>query len=83
MNNWNLMYDGSSPDGRGGAKYIGRTEGWEIARAFFDTRESNPYWTGYVEIITDDKIIRIRSSDVKAWDEFIKRIDKRVDELHD
>lgn len=60
IDKWFLMYDGSSPDGRGSAKYVGRTEDWEIARAFYDVNENNPYWTGYVEIVTDKTIERMK-----------------------
>jgi len=59
-NEWYLMYDGSSPDGRGGAKYIGRTESLDTAKAFYDVNSSNPYWTGYVEIVNDKSIERMR-----------------------
>lgn len=63
MAKWYLMYDGSSPDGRGGAKYFGRTTDREIAEEFYLSNKKNPYWTGYVDIVTYDKITRMSIRD--------------------
>ena len=56
---WYLMYDGSSPDGRGSAKYVARTLSKEHAEEFYNSNKENPYWTGYVDIITNYDIVRM------------------------
>lgn len=53
-----LLYDGDSPDGRGSAKYIGRTNDKEKALKHYESCKS-PYSTGYVDIITDTKNVRM------------------------
>jgi len=59
MNNWYLMYDGSSSDGLGEPEYVGRTTDKEIAREFYLRNKDSPYWTGHVDIVSDKKIARM------------------------
>ena len=54
MKTWYLLYDGSSPDGRGDAKYIGRTVIKKEAERHHEKTRKNPYSTGYVMAVTDD-----------------------------
>lgn len=53
---WYLLYDGNSEDGRGPHYYIGRTLDSKVALKHFKIIKKNPYSTGRVEIVTDDKI---------------------------
>lgn len=50
---WFLLYGGTSCDGAGPGKYIGRTLDVDEARKHFLKCRKNPYSTGKVEIITD------------------------------
>lgn len=60
MNTIFRLYDGSSPDGRGDATYIGRTDDAKKAYGFWKKVRKNPYSTGYVVIETD-------TEEVKPW----------------
>ena len=51
---WFLLFDGSSVDGRGFPRYIGRTIDKYAARLHYDNVKNNPYSIGKVEIITDN-----------------------------
>ena len=51
---WYLLFDGSSPDGRGNPNYIGRTTDKKKAVAHYKKCKS-PYSTGKVIIVTDDR----------------------------
>ena len=55
METWYLLYDGDSVDGRGGARYVGRTTDRKQAEAHYHKCAKNPYSTGYVLIITDKR----------------------------
>jgi hypothetical protein len=59
---WFLLYEGSSPDGRGTAEYVGRTTDPVVARAHHAKVSSNPYSTGYVQRITDGYARMVRSA---------------------
>ena len=48
-----LLFDGSSPDGRGRADYIGRTTDAKVARKHFDKCKNDFYSTGKVIAVTD------------------------------
>lgn len=52
---WYLLFDGQSEDGRGSPSYIGRTTDKWKAKAHFDHCNMNPYSTGKVVIVTDEK----------------------------
>lgn len=56
MNNATLfmLYEGSSPDGRGYAKLVGKTIHKAAALKHYDVVSSNPYSCGYVKIVTKD-----------------------------
>ncbi len=73
---WYLLYGGSSEDGRGPGKYIGRTTESDVA--FKHAREcaSDPYSTGYVIALTDRCDIRMpgRLADRPAWDRYVTSI---------
>ena len=56
---WYLLYDGSSPDGRGTARYVARTLSKERAEEFYNVNKESPHWTGYVEIVTSYDIVRM------------------------
>ena len=58
MDAWYLLYDGSSPDGRGAGNYIGRTTDKKVAKAHFKKCAEDPYSTGGVTIVTDTKAWR-------------------------
>ena len=57
--NWYLLYDGQSTDGRGHAKYLTRTTDKHIAEMHYCKTIKNPYSNGYVVILTDttEKIV--------------------------
>jgi hypothetical protein len=57
--NWYLLYDGQSTDGRGHAKYLTRTTDKQIAEMHYRKIIKNPYSNGYVVILTDktEKIV--------------------------
>lgn len=63
---WYLLFDGSSPDGRGEPKYIGRTTSKTIAKKHFKEVESNPYSTGKVMIANDFAFGRATATDFKG-----------------
>lgn len=56
---WFLLYGGSSEDGLGPGIYIGRTTDEAVARKHAEECSKNPYSTGYVNVVTDDKILRL------------------------
>lgn len=62
MKTWYLLYDGSSPDGRGGGRYVGRTTDKTVARNHYKECSKDPYCTGWVEIVTDDRVDRASSA---------------------
>lgn len=51
---WFLLFEGSSVDGRGSPKYVGRTIDKHAARTHYINVKNNPYSIGKVEIITDN-----------------------------
>ena len=53
MSLWYLLFDGSSPDGRGEPKYTGRTTHKAVAKKHFKKVDSNPYSIGRVMIASD------------------------------
>jgi len=57
--NWYLLYDGQSTDGRGNAKYFMRTTDKHIAEMHYRKILKNPYSTGYVVILTDSTETRV------------------------
>lgn len=56
---WYLLYEGTSPDGRGSAEYVGRTIDPAVARAHHKKVHGSPYSTGYVMRITDGYARRV------------------------
>ena len=65
MNEWYLLYGGSSADGRGDAVYKGRTIEKSEALAFYVKHiKDNPYSTGKVQIITNQYIYRAGIKDL-------------------
>lgn len=62
---WYLLFDGSSPDGRGEPKYVGRTTSKALAQKHFKEVESNPYSTGKVMIANDFAFRRATTTDFK------------------
>lgn len=55
---WFLLYGGSSPDGRGAGRYIGRTTDVKVALKHWREIKKDPYSTGCVDIITNTNIVR-------------------------
>lgn len=53
MSVWYLMFQGSSPDGRGDCDYCGRTTSKKMAHQHFMNISRNPYSTGKVLIVND------------------------------
>lgn len=58
MTPWFILYDGTSPDGRGVARYAGRTTDPSIARKHFEKTQSDPHSVGYVLVVTDTSSYR-------------------------
>jgi len=54
MENWYLLFGGSSVDGRGEGKYQGRTLSKKEAIDHFQQCNSDPYSIGYVLIVKSD-----------------------------
>lgn len=63
MGVWYLLFDGSSPDGRGEPEFIGRTLHKEVAKKHFEKVDGNPYSTGKVMIVTDFSFKRAFADD--------------------
>lgn len=61
MITWFLLYDGTSEDGRGLGYYCGRTTDAKLAKLHYDKCRSSSYNTGYVDIVTDNKLERASS----------------------
>lgn len=55
---WYLMHDGTSVDGRGGGKYIGRTTDKSKALEHFRKTNADPYSIGCVKVVTDSQVFR-------------------------
>jgi len=55
MGLWYLLFEGSSPDGRGEPKYVGRTKHQAQAYKCFKKVNNSPYSTGKVMIANDFK----------------------------
>ncbi len=55
MITWFLLFDGSSPDGRGHAEFIGRTENSNKARDHYNQCKRNWHSNGYVQVVTDTR----------------------------
>lgn len=60
---WFLLFDGSSADGMGPGQYAGRTDDPDVARAHHEKIRANPYSTGYVEVVEDDRIFYVHGCD--------------------
>lgn len=58
---WFLLYGGSSADGSGPGKYIGRTTESDVAFKHAKECARDPYSTGYVIAVTDKSEIRVSS----------------------
>ena len=59
---WYLLYEGSSPDGRGFPVYIGRTRSKLIAKKHYTDTAKDPYSNGCVEFVTPTE-----KSQVNQW----------------
>lgn len=57
---WYILYDGSSPDGMGRASFVLRTLDKEVAIQHSYKCDSDPYCTGYTQVVTDTSIYRMR-----------------------
>lgn len=55
---WYLLFDGTSVDGRGEGRYIGRTTDPEKAKRHYQKCSENPYSVGHVAIVTDTTMER-------------------------
>lgn len=53
MNTWFLLFQGSSPDGRGQADFFRRTTDKTEAYEHYKKCRNDPYSNGYVSIATD------------------------------
>lgn len=62
---WFLLFDGSSPDGRGPGQYIGRTTDVKAATWHFRKVDGDPYSTGYVLIVSDTACIRANEKQMR------------------
>ena len=63
MSAWYLLFEGSSPDGRGEPDYVGRTSHKELALKHFKKVIDSPYSTGKVMIANDFKFKRASAKD--------------------
>lgn len=63
---WYLLFDGSSPDGRGEPDYVGRTSHKESAKKHYKKVSKSPYSTGKVMIANDFKYRRANDADFDA-----------------
>ena len=63
MDTWFLLEDGSSPDGRGRGKYVGRTTDKQKALKHFMKVRKSPYSTGRVLVVTDKKMFVASNTD--------------------
>lgn len=61
---WYLLYGGSSEDGCGPGKYVGRTVDVFVAAKHYIKISKNPYSTGYVKVVTDDETVLYSSTGV-------------------
>ena len=64
---WYLLYDGSSPDGRGTPRYIGRTRNKLVAKKHYKDISKDPYSTGGVEYVT-----KTEKHQVNQWTDWDK-----------
>lgn len=55
---WYMLYGGSSSDGMGQGVYVGRTTDIKVAKRHHEKHRKNPYSTGGVDIVTDNKCQR-------------------------
>ena len=76
METWYLLFDGSSADGRGQGRYIGRTTDKEAARKHYMKCAKDPYSTGRVDIVTDTKIERAWSG--TDWERACRGVQRRA-----
>jgi hypothetical protein len=53
METWFLLFDGTSPDGRGQPHFVGRTTDKDRACRHYNRCKKDPYSTGDVRIATD------------------------------
>lgn len=58
-----LLFDGTSTDGRGAPKYIGRTTDKKKAEKHYKSCQS-PYSTGKIMVLTDDSFYQAIQSDL-------------------
>lgn len=58
MSDWYLLFDGSSPDGRGYPKFVGRTTNKAEAKKHHEKVSRDPYSTGMVMIANDNSYTR-------------------------
>lgn len=66
---WFLLYGGTSEDGAGPGRYVGRTTDRDAALRHFHEIKRNPYSTGGVDIVTDSTLRRaLHASDIKPVD---------------
>lgn len=62
MENWFVLFAGSSPDGRGTPEYVGRTTDVEKAKQhLFDLRKS-PYGFGHVDAFIGDNYVQCHTA---------------------
>jgi len=61
-----LLFDGTSSDGRGDAKYCGKTGDKTVAVAHYKKCDKNPYSVGKVMVATDTAFYR-------AFDETLRQ----------
>jgi hypothetical protein len=62
---WYLLFGGTSSDGRGEPRYIGRTSHKAVAKEHFEGINSNPYSTGKVMIANDFELKQASKHDLE------------------
>ena len=63
---WYVLFDGTSADGRGDARFVGRTTDAVAAALHAKKCEKSPYCTGYVLKITDAECVRFTSPKARS-----------------
>ena len=78
---WYLLYGGSSVDGRGPGKYLGRTIDVFVAARHYIEISKSPYSTGYVEVITDNE--HMRYSSINGYRSAILALKEAINQLEE
>ncbi len=66
--NWYLLFEGFSCDGRGEPSYVSRTSDYEEAKKFLQKNSDSPYHFDRVIVVTDFEYKQFHSiNDLENW----------------